>query len=125
MVMLTPALAAVHAWRSDLKLHVVSQPAFAAVLEGNPAIASVVPFRTVLACAQELRRHKFPVLFNQHGGPTSAVLAAGAKVPVRVCWHHCQFGFVYNVRVPGTSQFFGARAVHRCLGGVLVECLYA
>ncbi|MBI3404254.1 MAG: glycosyltransferase family 9 protein, partial [Acidobacteria bacterium] len=112
MVLLTPALAALHAWRPELKLHVVSQPAFAPVLEGNPAVTEIIPFRTVLASAQELRRRKFPVLFNQHGGPTSAVLTATSRVPVRICWAHCQFGFVYNVRVPGPSQFFGARAVH-------------
>jgi len=112
MVMLTPALAAVHAWRPDLRLCVVAQPAFAPVLEGHPAVHRLIPFHTVLACTQELRRSRFPVLFNQHGGPTSAVLAAGARVPLRVCWHHAQFGFVYNVRVPGPSQFFGARPFH-------------
>lgn len=112
MVMLTPALAALHAWRPDLKLRVVAQPPFAPVLEGNPAVTEIIPFRTVLACAQDLRGRKFPVLFNHHGGPTSAVLSAGARVPVRVCWQHCQFGFVYNVRVPGPGHFYGSRPVH-------------
>lgn len=112
MVMLTPALAAMQQWRPDLELHVVAQHAFAAVLEGNPAVAEILPFHPVLSCAQELRRRKFPVLFNHHGGPTSAFLSMVSGVPVRVCWEHSQFGFAYNVRVPGPENFFGARAVH-------------
>ncbi len=112
MVMLTPALAALRAWRPDLQLHVLAQPAFAPVLEGHPAIQEIIPFHTVLACAQQLRRRKYPLVFNQHGGPTSAVLAAGAGIPLRVCWDHAQFGFVYNVRVPGPGQFYGPRPIH-------------
>ena len=112
MVMLTPTLAAVHAWRPDLKLRVISQPAFAAILEGNPAVEEIILFKTVLACARDLRTRRAPVLFNQHGGPTSAVLSAASGVPLRVCWNHCQFSWVYNVRVPGATQFYGARDCH-------------
>jgi ADP-heptose:LPS heptosyltransferase len=105
VVMLTPALAALHAWRPDLRLSVLVEPAFAAILEGNPAVSEVLLFRDFLPAARELRRRRFPVTFNQHGGPTSAFLAAAVGSVHRVCWQHCRFGFLYNVRVPDTGGF--------------------
>jgi ADP-heptose:LPS heptosyltransferase len=112
MVMLTPALAALHAWRPDLRLTVVAEPAFAPVLEGNPAVREVLLHRSFLTTARELRRRQFPVLFNQHAGPTSALLSAASGSPVRVCWSGRQFSSVYNAWAPEPSVFFGARPVH-------------
>lgn len=112
MVMLTPGLAALHAWRPDLKIQVVAQSAFAAVLEGHPAVSGIIPFAHLLECARALRRGRFPLLFNHHGGPTSALLSLASGVPVRVCWAHGQFGFAYNVRVPGPERFFDHQPVH-------------
>lgn len=105
VVMLTPALEAVHAWRPDLRLCVLVEPAYAAVLEGNPAVSEILEYREFLPAARALRRRRFPITFNQHGGPTSAWLTAAAGSPVRVCWSHCRHGFLYNVRVPDTGGF--------------------
>lgn len=112
MAMLTPALAALHGWRADLRISVVAEPACAPVLEGNPAVAEILLHRGFVATARELRRRRFPVLFNQHAGPTSALLAAASGAPVRVCWRGRQFSFVYNVWAPEPSVFFGPRPVH-------------
>jgi ADP-heptose:LPS heptosyltransferase len=112
MVMLTPALAALHAWRHDLRLTVVAEPAFAPVLEGNPAVAEILLHRRFFDTVRELRRRQFPVLFNQHAGPTSALLAAASGAPARVCWSGRQFSFLYNVWAPEPSVFFGSRPVH-------------
>ncbi|MGH9796299.1 MAG: glycosyltransferase family 9 protein [Candidatus Acidiferrales bacterium] len=112
MVMLTPALAALHSWRPDLRLTVVAEPAFAPVLEGNPAVADVLLHRSFFETARALRRQQFAVLFNQHAGPTSALLTAATSVPLRVCWSGRQFSFLYNVLAPEPSVFFGERPVH-------------
>jgi ADP-heptose:LPS heptosyltransferase len=112
VVMLTPALAALHSARPDLRLTVAVEPEFAVILEGNPAVSEVLPARNFGATVGEIRRRIFSVVFNQHGGPTSAFLAALSGAPVRVCWDHCQFQFFYNVRVPGAANFFGPRKVH-------------
>src|SRR6185437_8866914 len=47
-----------------------------------------------------LRSRRFPVVYNQHAGPTSALLAAAIGAPKRVCWTRRQFSFLYNVLVP-------------------------
>jgi ADP-heptose:LPS heptosyltransferase len=112
VVMLTPALAALHAWRPDLKLSVLVQPPFDAVLEGNPAVSEILLYPGFLAAARELRRRKFPVTFNQHGGPTSAFLTIHAGSPHRVCWERCQFGFFYNVRVPDPAETESNKQLH-------------
>jgi len=112
MVMLTPSLAALHQWRPDLRLSVMVEPALAAVLEGNPAVAEILPFRDLVSAALALRRQRFPVVFNQHGGPTSALLTAASGAPARVCWSYCQFRFCYNVLVPHPSMLFPDRKPH-------------
>jgi heptosyltransferase III len=106
MVMLTPALAALHAWRPDLRLSVVTEPAYRAILEGNPAVAEILVFRSLAQAVPEMRRRHFSIVFNQHSGPTSALLTAASGAPVRVCWEHRQLGFVYNVNVPGPQAFY-------------------
>ena len=78
VVLLTPALAALHAWRPDLRISVLVERAWRAVLEGNPAISEILIARGFVATALDLRRQKFPIVFNQHGGPTSAFLTAAS-----------------------------------------------
>ncbi len=112
IVLLTPALAALHAWRPDLRLTVVLEPAFAEVLEGNPHVRELVLFRGVLSCARALRQRSFHAVFNQHGGPTSALLTRATRAPVRVCWAGRQFGFFYTVRVPLSAALQGRARAH-------------
>lgn len=100
VVLLTPALSAVHNWRPDLRLCVLVEPFCAPVLEGNPAVTEVLFMGGFLRTAAKLRRRHFPVVYNQHAGPTSALLTACIGAPKRVCWTRRQFSFVYNVLVP-------------------------
>lgn len=100
VVLLTPALAALHSWRPDIRLSVLVESAYAAVLEGNPAVAEILPMQSFLKTARLLRRRRFPVTFNQHAGPTSALLVFAIGSPARVCWTHRQFSFLYNILVP-------------------------
>lgn len=100
VVLLTPALTALNSWRPDLRLCVLVEPALAPVLEGNPAVAEILQMGGFLSTAAKLRRHQFPAVYNQHAGPTSALLSAAIGAPKRVCWTRRQFSFVYNVLVP-------------------------
>ncbi|HEV2298430.1 MAG TPA: glycosyltransferase family 9 protein [Candidatus Acidoferrales bacterium] len=97
LVLTTPVISALHAWRPDLQLSVLAEEPHAAVLEGNPAVAEVLLAKNFVPMARELRRRHFPVVFNQHAGPKSAMLVAAIGVPVRVCWERRQFSFIYNV----------------------------
>jgi heptosyltransferase III len=112
VVLLTPAIAALHSWRPDLRISVLVEPAWGVVLEGNPAISEILISRGFAATALDLRRRKFPVVFNQHGGPTSAFLTATSGAAARVCWKGKQFDFLYNVLAPDAVEFYGTLQVH-------------
>jgi len=112
MVLETPVIAALHAWRPDFRICVLVEPWCAAVLEGNSAVSEVILSRGFVKTARELRRNHFPIVFNQHGGPRSALLTTASGSPVRVCWSGYQFSFLYNVHVPDKEEFFGTADVH-------------
>ncbi|MFZ3217380.1 MAG: glycosyltransferase family 9 protein [Candidatus Acidiferrales bacterium] len=112
LVLETPSIAALHAWRPDLRISVLVEPRFAPVLEGNPAIAELVTSRGLGETAFELLRRKFPVVYNQHGGPRSAMLTGASGAAARVGWAGYQYSFLYNVGVPDAKDFYGAGAVH-------------
>ncbi len=108
----TPAIAALHSWRPDLRISVLVEPRFASVLEGNSAISELILSRSLGETALDLLRRKFPIVFNQHGGPRSAMLTGASGSPSRVGWAGYQYSFVYNIAVPDAQEFFGMPAVH-------------
>jgi heptosyltransferase III len=112
LVLETAAIAALKSWRPDLQISVLVEPRFAAVFEGNPAAAEVLLSSGLGATAFELRRRKFPVVFNQHGGPRSALLTGASGSPARVGWRGHQYSFLYNVQVPDAQEFYGRSSVH-------------
>lgn len=112
LVLETPAIRALHDWRPDLCIVVLAEQRFAAVFEGNPAVSEVISPQGLLATTLELRRRAFPVVFNQHGGPRSAMIAGGSGARWRVGWKGYQYDFLYNVQTPDAREFFGRDAVH-------------
>ena len=112
IVLETPALAAFHAWRPDLRIFVLIEERFAPALEGNPTIAGLIFSRGFLETSRKIRQHRFRMMFNQHGGPRSALLTAASGARFRVGWKGFQYSFVYNVRVPDAAEFYGQPIVH-------------
>lgn len=112
LVLETPAIAAIHAWRPDLRINVLVEARFAAIFEGNPAVSTVIFRAGFNETARELRRERFPIVFNQHGGPRSVLLTFASGSPHRVGWKGFQFSFLYNVLVPDAREFYGRPVVH-------------
>jgi ADP-heptose:LPS heptosyltransferase len=112
LVLETPAIAALHTWRPDLRINVLIEPRFAAVLEGNPAISELIFSHGLGGTALDLLRRKFPIVFNQHGGPRSAMLTGASGSKLRVGWAGYQYSFLCNVAVPDAQEFYGVPAVH-------------
>jgi ADP-heptose:LPS heptosyltransferase len=106
LVLETSVIRALHEWRPDLRISVLAEERFAAVFEGNPAVAEVILSGSLMATAAELRRRNFAVLFNQHGGPRSAMLTAMSGALTKVGWHGYQYDFVYDVKIPDAHEFF-------------------
>ncbi len=112
VVLETPSIAALHHWRPDLRIFVLIEERFAAALAGNPAISGLFFSRTLLQTVAELRRRKFPVVFNHHGGPRSALLTAASGANVRVGWKGFQYDFAYNMPVPDAAELYARPIVH-------------
>ena len=112
VVLTIPALAALHAWRPDLRIRVLVEPLYVPLLEGNPAVAEVMILQKFWPTVRELRERHFSIAFNMHGGPTSAWLTRLSGAPVRVCWTNRQFSFFYNVQVPPPAPINGRVDIH-------------
>ncbi len=126
IVLLTPALALLKRWRADLKISVLVESRFSQLLEASPDIDRIIvyprPFSrntrrraglgAFLGKISELRREKFQVAVNLHGGPTSALLTAASGARRRVGFAHYPNGFLYHVRVPDARRILGQEVVH-------------
>lgn len=112
IVLETPAIAALHAWRPDLRIFLLIEERFAPALAGNPAVAGLIFSRGFLETSRDLRRRNFAAAFNQHGGPRSVLLTAASGAPWRVGWKGFQYAFLYNVAVPDATEFYGKPVVH-------------
>lgn len=112
LVLETPAIAAIHTWRPDLRIHVLAEPRFAAVFDGNPCVSNVIFSKGFGETARLLRGERYAIVFNQHGGPRSALLTLASGSRHRVGWKGFQFSFAYNVRVPDAKEFYGKPVVH-------------
>lgn len=112
LVLETPAIQAIHAWRPDLQINLLVEPRFSAIFEGNAAVSNTISSAGFTETVRKLRRRQFPVVFNQHGGPRSALLTFASGSPHRVCWKGFQFSFLYNVLVPDAKEFYGGPVVH-------------
>lgn len=112
IVLETPGIAALHEWRPDLRIAVLVEQRFAAVLEGNSAISEVILSRGFKETALALRKRRFAAVYNQHGGPRSAFLTGLSGSARRVGWKGFQFSFCYKICVPDALEFYGKPVVH-------------
>lgn len=101
-VLTTPALALLKAARPDLRLHVVVEPAWTRLLEGNPDISGVLAPHL-----REVRRLRPALCLNLHGGSTSAWLTALSGARWRAGFGHFRHRLAYNVRIPRAQEILG------------------
>jgi ADP-heptose:LPS heptosyltransferase len=111
-VLLTPALTALHDWRPDLRVSVLLEPAFAPILDGNPAVDEALVLQATLETIRAIRSRKFAAVLNQHGGTRSALLTAASGAPARIGWSKKQLGFAYSTEAHGFEAYFGRPTGH-------------
>src|SRR5689334_15812967 len=116
MVLMTPCLAALKSLRPDLQVTVVSEPLAAPVLEDHPLVDHLIVADKSLAgrtrLAGELRRRRYDVAFNLHGGTTATWLArlAGAKCTIGYkSYRHSQW---LDLRAPSSEVILGRKPLH-------------
>lgn len=109
-VLTTPSLIALRRFLPDAQIDILLEDWVAPVLKGFDAVDSVLTVskdsKSRLKTAQKLRKTKYDVAFNQHGGTTATffVRASGAKH--RVGYKNYQYSFLYNHLLSSASDFW-------------------
>src|SRR5580693_8340940 len=94
-VLTTPAISLLKHARSDLRIAMVVEDAFAPVFAGNPDLDSILPPKP-----PEISRWRPELTLNLHGGVTSFRLMIAARSRWRAGFAHFRFRPVYNIQIP-------------------------
>ena len=103
-VLSTPAIHLLKQARPDLQVAVVVEDRFAAVFEGNPDIARVLPPEIAA-----VRGFKPALCLNLHGGPRSAALTLLSGARFRAGFDIFRPVIIYNTRIPTAQEILGVR----------------
>lgn len=115
-VLSTPSLIALRRFLPDAQIDVLLEDWVAPVLDGFDTIDNIITVgkseKSRLKAAWTLRRNKYDVAFNLHGGTTATffVRASGAKY--RVGYESYQYKRLYNQRLSSSSDFWQKEFTH-------------
>ena len=118
MVFTTPAVAAVRRQFPDAQITYLVEPHAAPVVRHNPNLDAVLiaerprGLRRVaydVSLARRLRRERFDLVIDFHGGPRSAWLALATGARQRVGYDVPGRGWMYTTRVPWTRSLVPPR----------------
>jgi lipopolysaccharide heptosyltransferase II len=112
-VLSTPSLIALQRFLPDAEIDIVLEDWVAPVLDGFEGV-NVVPVRKDqrLAIARQLRKRKYDVAFNLHGGTTATFLVRASGATHRVGLANYQFPFLYNHLLSSSADFWETTQIH-------------
>lgn len=115
-VLMTPCLAALKSWRPDIEITVLSEPLAAAVLDGHPLVDNLVLSEKSLSSRSRLvgrlRRERFDVAFNMHGGSTAAIIARLSGASCTVGYKDYRSSRMLTARAPAPDLILGRTRLH-------------
>ena len=115
-VLSTPSLLALKRFLPNAEVDILLEDWVAPVLDGFDVVDRVVitgnNLRSRLNAAREIRRRKYDVVFNLHGGPTSALFVRGSGAPHRVGYENYRWPAIYNHRLSSPSEFWQSEENH-------------
>jgi ADP-heptose:LPS heptosyltransferase len=121
-VLMTPCLRVLKERWPHLSLAVVVERPFAGVFTGNPCLNELIVLerrRSTGATAWHrltvgwaLRRRRFDLALNYHGGSTSLLLMRLAGAPLRAGYGHYRSRRAYTHREDHPERFFGGGPLH-------------
>ena len=116
-VLATPSLIALRRFLPEAQIDILLEDWVAPVLEGFDVIDNVLTVsrqskKSRIETALQIRRNKYDVAFNLHGGTTATffVRASGAKH--RVGYSEYQYNFLYNHLLSSASDFWQQKHTH-------------
>ncbi|HEY0428277.1 MAG TPA: glycosyltransferase family 9 protein [Pyrinomonadaceae bacterium] len=116
-VLTTPSLIALRRFLPDARIDVLLEDWVAPILENFDAVDNVLTFsrkskRSRLDVLIKLRRAKYDVVFNLHGGTTSTFFVRAAGAAHRVGFAHYRYAFLYNHLLSSAKDFWHRETIH-------------
>lgn len=121
IVLLTPALGLLRRWRPDVRVSVMVESRFRELLEGNPDIEELLEpgegrgwkkISSRLRAVRELRKRKFSLCVNLHGGPTSVFLVRSSGARWKAGFQHFRARRLYDFPIPDARALLGQPTLH-------------
>jgi heptosyltransferase-3 len=115
-VLATPSLIALRKFLPTAQIDILLEDWVAPVLEGFDAVDNILIVgkdkKSRFEIAWKIRRNKYDVVFNLHGGTTATffVRASGAKYRVGLVSY--QYNFLYTHRAPSPLEFWQTTHAH-------------
>ena len=114
-VLLTPSITALRRFLPNAEIDVLLEDWVAPVVDGFPGISVITVGKTFgsrVSAAWQLRRRKYDIAFDQHGGNTASLLARASGARHRIGYDDYNYAFCFNHLVPRDTSFWGQKKLH-------------
>jgi predicted lipopolysaccharide heptosyltransferase III len=116
-VLATPALIALKRFLPAAQIDVLLEDWVAPVLENFQTVDNVLAFqknnlKSRLKMARQIRRNRYDVVFNLHGGTTGTFFVCASGARHRIGFENYQYKFFYNHRLRSASDFWQKEFTH-------------
>jgi lipopolysaccharide heptosyltransferase II len=115
-VLSTPSLIALRRFVPDSQIDILLEDWVAPLLDGFVAVDDVIRVGSGsgerLRTAWNLRRRRYDVAINLHGGTTATFFTAASRAKHRVGFADYQYSFLHNHLLSSASDFWGTEFTH-------------
>jgi heptosyltransferase-3 len=115
-VLMTPCLDALKAFQPDIEIGVVIEPLAQQIVEAHPLVDKLFVGgkspASRLSLITRLRRERFDVAFNLHGGTTGMFLAAMSGAQHTIGFRDQRASWLLTDRAPGPNVILGRERIH-------------
>ena len=115
-VLATPSLVALKRFLPEAEIDILLEDWVAPVLDGFDAVDNVLTvgkdWQSRLKTAREIRRRKYDVVFNLHGGTTATFFVRASGARHRVGAETYRYNFLYNHLIPSVLDFWRQETAH-------------
>jgi lipopolysaccharide heptosyltransferase II len=115
-VLSTPSLIALKQFLPHAEVDILLEDWVAPLLDGFDAVDSVLAVGSSnsarLITARSIRRRKYDVVFNLHGGTTATFFTFASGAPHRIGFKYYQYAFFHNILVGSSVDFWKRERVH-------------
>jgi lipopolysaccharide heptosyltransferase II len=109
-VLATPSLIALKRFLPNAEVDILLEDWVAPVLDAFDRVDHVIPtgndLPSRLKTAMEIRRRRYDVVFNLHGGTTSTLFVMAARAPHRIGYANYRWAYIYNHLLASPQAFW-------------------